>query len=403
MLLDRYRDLLRVPAIHATLLASVPGRLPIGIAGFAILLLVQTSSGSFIKAGVASALYVLGLATVSPLIGRAIDRSGPRPVLRLCALIYPLMLIALVALVLMRAHTAAIALCAYIAGASLPPVTICMRTLYPRVLTSPALLQTAYSVDSAIVEFVFVIGPALVALFLACGFPSGAVLLAALAAALGTAWFVRTPVIRDWPIRPHGVAGRWRIFTEPGMVTLYAATVFYSVAVGLYEVGVTAFATKRGLPAVAGIALALTSVGGALGAFAYGARHWQAPLRRQFLIALALMAAGSLLVASAHDIGVFLVANLVAGVPVASVFATQSVLLSRLAPGGKLAESFTWGGTCLLGGISGGTALGGVLAESVAPAWILVSAALATGIAALIVKAIPHSPRLDAMGEHFLN
>ena len=42
---------------------------------------------------------------------------------------------------------------------------------------------------------------ALVALFLASGFPSGALLLAALAAALGTGWFVRTPVIRDWRAR----------------------------------------------------------------------------------------------------------------------------------------------------------------------------------------------------------
>ena len=182
MLLDRYRDLFRVPAIHATLLASIPGRLPIGITGFAILLMVQHRSGSFITAGVASGLYVAGLASVAPMIGRAIDRIGPLPVLRLCAVVYPLMLLALVALVSMQAHALAVALCAYVAGAALPPVTICMRTLYPRVLTDPALLQTAYSVDSVIVESVFVIGPALVALFLATGYPEGAVLLAAVSA-----------------------------------------------------------------------------------------------------------------------------------------------------------------------------------------------------------------------------
>ena len=403
MLLDRYRDLFRVPAIHATMLASIPGRLPIGIAGFAILLLVQSKSGSFITAGVASALYVLGLASVAPLIGRAIDRAGPRPVLRLCAVVYPVMLAALVALVSMQAHAFAIALCAYVAGAALPPITICMRTLYPRALTDPALLQTAYSVDSVIVESVFVVGPALVALFLAAGYPEGAVLLAALTAVAGTAWFNRTPAIRDWEIRPLSSGGRWRIFTEPGLLVLFAATVFYSVAFGLYEVGVTAFATLRGTPAVAGIALALASLGSALGAFAYGARHWQAPLRKQFLIALGLMASGSLIVAPVNNIYLFLVVNLIAGAPMASVIATQSLLLSRLAPQGKLAESFTWGGTCLLGGISGGIALGGVLAETVAPAWILVSAAAASGIAAVIAMVIPPSEKLDVVGEHYVS
>ena len=403
MLLDRYRDLFRVPAIHATMLASIPGRLPIGITGFAILLLVQHKSGSFITAGIASGLYVAGLASVAPLIGRAIDRVGPLPVLRLCAVVYPVMLAALVALVSLKAHAFAIALCSYVAGAALPPVTICMRTLYPRVLTDPAQLQTAYSVDSVIVESVFVIGPALVALFLAAGYPEGAVLLAAISAAIGTLWFNRTPAIRDWEVRAQTGSERWAIFAEPGLVVLFIATVFYSVAFGLYEVGVTAFATQRGTPSVAGIALALASLGSAIGAFAYGARHWQAPLRKQFLIALGLMAIGSLIVAPVNDNYLFLLVNFVAGAPMASVIATQSLLLSRLAPAGKLAESFTWGGTCLLGGISGGIALGGVLAETVAPTWILVTAAATTTVAALLSLVIPHSDKLDSVGEHYVS
>jgi MFS family permease len=401
-MLDRYRDLLRVPAVRATLAASIPGRLPIGIAGFAILLLVQHKSGSFVTAGVASALYVLGLASVAPLVGRMIDRVGPLPVLRLCLMIYPATLLALVVLVKFNAHALAIALCAYVAGAALPPVTICMRTLYPRVLTQPALLQTAYSVDSVIVESVFIIGPALVAMFLALGIPEGAVLLAALSGFAGTLWFLRTPAIRDWEIRPRARGGRWGIFAEPGLLVLFAATLFYSVAFGLYEVGVTAWATQRGMPAAAGIALALASLGSALGAFVYGAWHWQAPLRKQFLIALALMATGSLLVAPVQNVYLYMLVNVFAGAPMASVIATQSLLLSRLAPKGMLAESFTWGGTCLLGGISGGIALGGVLAESIAPSWILIAAAAATGTAALIAMAIPHSDKLDAMGEHYV-
>ncbi len=403
MLLDRYRDLFRVPAIRTTMLASIIGRIPIGIAGFAILLLVQSRTGSFVNAGVASALYVLGLATVAPVVGRMIDRVGPRPVLRICAVTYPALLIALVALVSGGAHLFVIAACAYLAGAALPPVTICMRTLYPRLLAKPPLLQTAYSVDSVIVESVFIIGPALVALFLAIRFPIGAVLLAALTGWAGTLWFMRTPAIRDWGIRPRSSKGRAGIFAEPGLIVIFAATLFYSVAFGLYEVGVTAYATRRAMPAVAGIALALASAGSALGAFAYGARHWLSPLRTQFLIALGLMAAGSLIVAPVNNIYLFLIANIIAGAPMASVIATQSLLLARFAPQGMLAESFTWGGTCLLGGISGGIALGGSLADTITPAWILVSAAVATAVAALIATAIPRSEKLNSLGAHHVN
>ncbi|HET7157473.1 MAG TPA: MFS transporter, partial [Burkholderiales bacterium] len=396
----RYQNLFALPEIRSAMLSSMAGRLPIGIAGFAILLLVQHKTGSFALAGAASALYVLGLASVAPLLGRIIDRAGPAALLRACAIVYPAMLIALTALVTMNAHALAIALCALVAGAALPPVTICMRTLYPRVLKSPALLQTAFSVDSVIVETVFVIGPALVAFFLAFGFPEGAVLLAALTGSLGTVLFIRAPVIRDWEIRARSAAPRWGVFGEPGLVVLYIATIFYSVAFGLYEVGVTAYATNRSAPAAAGVALALASLGSAAGAFAYGARHWQAPLRKQFLIALGLMAAGSLIVAPIGNLYLFVLANIIAGMPMASVIATQSLLVSRLAPRGMLAESFTWGGTCLLGGISAGLALGGVLAERVAPPWILIAAAGATGIAALIAWSMPESEKLHVVGEH---
>lgn len=400
MLLQRYRDLFAQPSVRPAMLASVPGRLPIGIAGFAILLLVQHKSGSFASAGIASALYVLGLASVAPLLGRVIDRAGPVVLLRICAIVYPVMLVALTLLVTLDAPAVMVAACAYVAGATLPPVTICMRTLYPRMLGDPALLQTAYSVDSVIVESVFVIGPAVVALFLAWGFPAGAVLFAAITGCAGTVWFVRTPVIRDWQLRARSDGGRWGIFGEPGLVVLFAATLFYSVAFGLYEVGVTAYATRRDAPAAAGIALALASLGSAAGALAYGARHWQAPLRKQFLIALGLMAAGSLVVAPIGNLHLFVLANLIAGAPMASVIATQSLLVSRLAPQGMLAESFTWSGTCLLGGISGGLALGGVLAEIMAPPWLLVCAAVATGIAALIGWSIPESEKLNSATAH---
>jgi MFS family permease len=399
-MLDRYRELWQVPAVRQTLLASIPGRLPIGIAGFAILLLVQHKTSSFTLAGMASALYVLGLATVAPLVGRGIDTVGPRAVLRLCVCIYPAMLMALVALVNMQASALAVAVCAYIAGAALPPITIVMRTLFPRVLNDAALLQTAYSVDSVVVETVFVVGPALVALFLAAGLPEGAVLLAAVAALAGAWWFMRVPPVREWQVRPRARVDRWGALREPGLLLLYLATVLYSVAFGLYEIGVTAHAARMGAPAAAGVALALASLGSAAGAFAYGARHWHAPLRRQFVWAQLLMAGGSLLVAPIGNLYLFVALNLLAGVPMASVIATQSQLLSRLAPPGMLAECFTWGGTCLLGGIGMGIALGGMLAEQLAPAWIFVVAAVMTLLGAAVALVIPHSDKLDVIGEH---
>ena len=183
--LQRYATLFRTPDLRATLLASMVGRVPIGVAGLAILLFVQSKSGSFAQAGAVSALYVFGLAVLAPFIGRLIDRLGPRPMLLAGAVVYPAALFALVLLVSYAAAWWWIAASALLAGAMLPPITICMRALFPRLLADPGLLQTAYSVDSALVETIFILGPTLIAAFVALGYPGGAVLFAADCAAIG--------------------------------------------------------------------------------------------------------------------------------------------------------------------------------------------------------------------------
>jgi predicted MFS family arabinose efflux permease len=97
------------------------------------------------------------------------------------------------------------------------------------------------------------------------------------------------------------------------------------------------------------------------------------------------MAAGLLLLVPLENLVLFAVANVIAGAPMAPVIAVQSQLVSRLTPREMLAESFTWGTTCLLGGISAGIAAGGVMAEHFAPWAILVAAAASTLFAGVIV------------------
>jgi MFS family permease len=382
----RYAELFRAPGLRSTLGASVVGRLPIGMATLSILLFLQSCSGSLAIAGATAACYVVGLAAVAPLLGRMMDRLGPRPVLSLSAVVYPAMLVALIALALVPAASWWVAIAAIFAGAAFPPVTICMRALYPRLVTDPAQLQTAYSIDSALVEASFILGPMLVAGFVALGAPVGAVLFAAICAAAGAWIFMRSPGVSAW--KPNPDAARRSLLGPlgiPRLLAVFAANLLYAIAFGLYEIAVIAHAAFHGRPAAAGVVLALASIGSALGVLVYGSRDWRLPVPRQFLVAVVLMAAGLLLLAPLDDLTLFAVANVVAAAPMAPVIAVQSLMLSKLSPREMLAESFTWGTTCLLGGISAGIAVGGVMAEFFSPAMILVAAAASTLGAGLIV------------------
>jgi hypothetical protein len=103
ILLDRYGTVLRGTGAARPLLASLVGRLPLGMTGLAVLLLVRESTGSYAAAGGVSAAYALAFAVVSPLRARTAGPARPVTIVLLMGLLHP---VALTAVVLLAAASA---------------------------------------------------------------------------------------------------------------------------------------------------------------------------------------------------------------------------------------------------------------------------------------------------------
>ena len=381
--LGPYRTVLASRELRYLFAASIIGRLPIGMTGLAILLLVQGASDSFATGGATTGCYVAGLACVAPALGRVMDRRGPRAMLLGCALLFPASLAALLAAVSMRAPALGILACAAIAGASFPPITVCMRTYLRQRLGDEASLSTAYSLDSVLIETMFIVGPLLVALFVAFASPRGAVWFAATSALVGVFLFLRSSAVRHWRIEPRSYATLLGPLAQRRFVALILIVVCYALAFGLTELGAAAYAAEAGRPALAGVFLGLMSVGSAFGGLAYGSARWHAPLLRQFSITLAIMGAGLGLLAAPWQLAAFVALSIVAGVVMAPALIIQSMLVAKTAKPEHTTEAFTWSTSALLAGVGLGMALGGILAE----AWRSPSAFAAAGIAALTAAA----------------
>jgi len=391
--LERYRALLREPEIGAAIAASFVGRLPIGMAVISILLFVQQSQQSFARAGVASALYVTGVCLAAPFLGRMIDRMGPGRLLRLGAVAYPIALAALIVAVQQGASDVLIGMAAFIAGAVFPPVPTTIRALLRRLLRDPEHLQTAYSLDSVMMETVFILGPGVVGIFSALLWPAGAVMCTAALGLVGGMVFSRSRAVRTWtPEQTPAHPNRFGALTTPGLPAILVVTLFFSLGFGLFEIAVTAIANRAEMPAAAGLILALASVGSALGALIYGSRSWSVSVTTQYKLALAAMALGLLALAPIERLWVFALVSVLAGMPMATVLAAQSVLIAGIAPRATLAECFTWSSTSLLAGVSIGIAAGGVMLEYAPPAITLLVAAVTTGIG-LLTAALTLRPR----------
>jgi MFS family permease len=386
--LARYTALLQARDMKQTIAASMIGRLPIGITGLAILLLVQAATDSFSKGGAAAACYVIGLATIAPALGRLIDRIGPRLVLRVCSITFPAALLGLVTAVETRSHPALILIFAAAAGATFPPITVCMRTYFRQRLNDDALLATAYSLESVLIELIFIVGPMLVALFVAAASPATAVLFAAASGCIGTLLFLRSPPLRSWKIEPRATASVLGPLGRPGFVVLIAIILCYSTAFGLLEIGMTAYATERGNAALAGVLLGLMSTGSAFGGIAYGSRSWHLPLARQFALMLAFMGAGLMVLTLPWTPWPFAFWSLFAGVVMAPALIIQSMLVAKAAPPDEITEAFTWSASALLSGVGIGIAAGGGLLEHFSSPAVLAagSAAALTAAAAAFMR-----------------
>jgi MFS family permease len=380
---SRYGALFAAREVRQIFLASFVGRLPIGLTGLALLLLVQDANRSFALGGGVTACYIAGLALIAPALGRAIDRRGPLAVLRLCAIAFPAALVALVACVQLRAPLPTLFVFAVLAGAAFPPISVCMRAYFKQRFAEEQKLAIAYSVESVLIEIVFIAGPMLVAVLVAVASAAAAVGASALFGALGTLLFLRSPALRAWRIEPRNAEGLLGALGEPGFIRLLVVILAFCTAFGLMEIGVTAYAIAIGDAPLAGVFLGVMSIGSALGGLAYGARAWRGRLERQFTVMLAAMGAGILLLVFDWPAPAFAACAALAGIVMAPTLIIQSMLVARAVRPQFSTEAFTWSSSALLAGVGLGMAGGGILLET-----LTYRAALGTAAAAALAASL---------------
>jgi MFS family permease len=364
---ERYARVLRAPHARQLLLAEVPARLPIGINGLAMVLFVREHVGSYAAAGLVAAAFGGALGLSSPLIGRLIDRRGLRPVVIPLACLHALAMSALVALGLGGAPVWACGLLAAAAGAFLPPLGSISRSLWPRILRDedPELLGTALALEGVLIELIFVAGPLLTAAIVVVSDAAVALALSPVLLLGGLGLFLMQPPVRTWVISEHaGSHGALGALRSPGIRTLIVCTVPLGLCFGAMEVTLPAFSEAHGSRTLAGVLVAVWSLGSAAGGIWYGARAWADPPGRRYARLTALLPIGYLPLAAAPSIAVMVVLAGLAGICIAPVLTAGNQIAGDVAPPGAETEAYTWPITSLVLGLALGSWVAGVIVEA---------------------------------------
>jgi MFS family permease len=368
-----YLDLLRMPGILRITAAQLTARIPLGMLSLAILLHVEAQSGSYALAGGVVALVSVGEAIAMPITSRLTGPLGAWPTLLAAAGLH---CAALLLLVVVPAEPWAMLALGVLIGASVPPLMPVVRALYPRLVPGDR-LPALFALDTTAQELIWIIGP-VVATLLAAGVSTSASLIAsAVITVLGAVWFVSSPLLADVVLpRSSAVFGKSLLH---GTVALAMVASFLLVASFMaLEVGIVAHFDGAGV--LAGVAIAVSSVGSLVGGLALGHRR----LGLAGVVgSLCIVAVGTGLAGVSGDLWLILLALFLSGLGFAPALAAIYVMVSAVVREDAATEVFGFLNTASLVGGALGTALAGVLSESAGPTGAFAAATVLAVAAAL--------------------
>jgi MFS family permease len=358
--LARYGTFLRIPHVAAMLGWSIVARLPVGMAGLGLILLVRGSGGSYAEAGAVTAAYAVSVAVGAPYAGRRVDRRGARRVLLPRAFVYSACLGGTALLAVLEVPPLALVPLAAAAGLALPPVAASLRTLWSTVLPGD-MSQTAFAVEAAFQELIFVAGPLAVA-GLAAVTPSLGIAGAALVALVGTLCFAQLAPVRRSVGTDAAGGRRLGALAVPGIRTIVLLAACMGVSFGGAEIAIAAFAEEQGNSALAGVTFAAFAAGSLVGGLVTGLRPTPDQPRRMLgaAAALAALLALPLLAGSVPALALLM---FLAGIPIAPLIAAAYGVIASVAAEGAFAESFAWLSTAVTTGVAAGTVAGGWLVD----------------------------------------
>jgi len=359
-----YRRILARPHVLALCATSVLARLPVGMGAVALVIFIHDRTGSFAVAGAVAGAFTIGLGATSPLLGRLVDRRGPRRVLIPAALATALGLVLVIVLAEAEAGTAALVAAAALAGGATPPVGGLLRGLWPSLVEEEDLVG-GYVIDSLLIEVFFVAGPLLTGLLAATAGSTAPLLAAAGCGVFGALWFASIPTVGAQEPTPSEHHTRAGALASPAIRLLVLTGVPIGVTFGVFDVVFPAFGAEHGNSALGGPLIAAAALGSAVGALVYGAQahRFRSPAQGSIALAAYQPLACLPMLLAGSPAAMFALAAL-AGTYIAPASNLRNQIAQAAMPPGTGTEAFTWLALSLTVGASGGSALAGPLVQS---------------------------------------
>ncbi|MGC5011212.1 MFS transporter [Streptosporangium sp. DT93] len=380
MAVEPYRRLLALPGVRSLLLVGMLARVPTTAVSITLTLHVVDPSGlglNYVQAGLVTTASTVGTAVGSPLVGRLVDGYGLRPVLAVTTLAqllfwstawlmpFPLLLAAAVPAGLL----------------SLPVFSVirqCLAALVP-----PEQHRVGFSLDSILVEFSYMVGPALAVAGVALlgSVPTMGIVAVGLVVS-GTTLLVLNPPVRSAEeLREPAARVPRRQWLTPRLFGLLGTVMAATFVLAATELALVATMKEGHASEWLGLAIALWCFYSLVGGFVYG----MLPRGVSPLVLIGGMGVLTIPIGLVDGHWLWLLlAMLPAGVLCAPALSSTIEVMTRWVPAGARGEAMGLHGTALLIGIGVASPISGAIIDGPGPGWAFAFAGLVSVTMVLI-------------------
>lgn len=388
-MLGPYGEVLRTPRTPLMELFGFIGRLPLSMVGLGSVLLVVGAypGGSYGLGGTVAAAGAIATAILGPILGRLADRYGQRRVLIPVVVLFGTGAAMFVIAVQNHAPTWVLFVAAALAGGFIPPVGSMMRARWSFLLEGSSRLPTALAMESVLEELCFILGPVLVTFLSTSGHATLGMATAAGLAVVGSALLASQTATEPPPGRDTATRSSRSPIRIPGLMILCVVGLAMGVALGTFELVLTAFAKEQGHPGMSGALIAALAIGSMIAGIIWGTIDWLAPLDRRLVLLLVTLTLASLPTLVVPNVWMMVGLVAIVGVAVSPTLITSFTICENIVPREQTNEGFTWIGTMIALGVAIGTSLSGLVTDDYSANLAFGVATCAAGIAALVVWA----------------
>lgn len=363
-MLKPYATLLRSPGALKFSTAGFIGRMPIAMDSLAIIFIVVAATDSYALAGALTAVGSIVVGAAEVFWSRQADRRGQSKILFLAV---PIRVISFLIFVVLVSKDAPIwtwfASLIFAESTAISAGGMVRRRWLHILKNDPEnsdghLVNTAYSWEAMVDEFVFILGPVVattcaVKIAPSAGILAGLIFLVIGLPALAAMKSTEPPAEPANEEEPHPAVMRNRIVQS--IVIPCALLGGFFGAIGITVVG---FAQERNHPESTGWLLAIWAVGSAVAALINGVIKFQSAHATRFLIYLVGLTLATMPFLFVDSILLLAIALFVNGLFIAPLIVNAYGTVENAVPAGQITEALTW--------VIAGMPLGGALASALA-------------------------------------